>query len=1016
MSNDNKRENRKKLRNILMGALSVLPGATVPTSAAEVMRAKEQVNLTATEEARKDEATVVSRDEIYGNRQMIRFIISKGFDKDVVADDDMPSKVSSAVDAIDKIMVLCDAVLASLKKFDSSVDSAFASGAWQDPPNWLYRLFSSWNAQQYIDSQKNAWLGAIKELQNVQSKLENVAQELGNAGKKFVEFYSDKKSANNDIAFQGNVISSMLDNIRQGIETQKAIDVPETGDKAEAKAWRVAMQSLRRLKSSTSGDISSCVNSTKSYLSRIKESLENLPKEIEQISEKIEGDLKTTKTNEFMKKLAAEKRQKAADIARKEEEEKLRKENEEKARVEREKKRKEEEEEREREKAERERIEREEKEKAEREEQERLAKMREDFDGTRKKLISSLRDKIEKRKVYWDNITNPSDKTNADIAEILKSKFNVEHEKLDAAGRAKLSEMEAISEFSEDNLAALKELNEYPSQFGQKVSDLNSAVSSEQEALIKQKGDLLQFKSDTLDEIASKKEDFTGYVANIGLTLRKESQPVFNNNIEPTQKSIVLGFDDLKSKLQSIEVLLTDKKLDDKINALKQAMDGLLKKVELSKQNVLNQGLKIKKDEVIKSLKSKQAIVVENWKKISDYKPSDMPDKLKPYATRCLQAASDRTKLINQGLKNAIKNVEAYSLTDIHDEALDEIDVKQSDEVSNHSAFINMLCERITSELERFRADRKRMRLWDKIFGNLPLSEAQKDVQRIRDEEGLSLLEAIKKSVSETFPGTDQYNGIITDSLYRPANRGQWTFSTILGYGPPGTGKSATVIQVAQAAGIPLVRLTKESFDDGGERLAKNIISSQNQGVPVLIIMDEADSLLAAAKDGQARKDTVANFLTMYDTLKSLCNKGNIVLVFTSNAAPSALEPAVRSRINHIVQLGNDDYLVAGISKLLEPVRLNQSMSRESAINDIAGAIRTANMKAASPREQVGFRTIKQAVLDVCNATLAELKSQGSEVDSPIEQDEWAPNYDLTEADVAIDPERIIQRLVEMTT
>ena len=1008
MSNNDK---KRKIKNLLMGALTVLPGAA-STATHATQNTTQNLELSALEQSRMDEYINVGKDAIFKDRAFSKFLTSNGLDESAITDENLDENSKLAVDEIDKTLTLCDAVVASLNKFDKSVDSAFASGTWQDPPPF-WKVWASWDTQQCISSQKDAWMNAIKELKNTQSKLENVSGALAQAAKKFTVFYSDKKTANNEMAVQGNLIAAMLDNIRQGLETQNSIDVPETGDKTEALAWRKAMQSLRRLKSSTSGDILNCVNSTKAYLKDVRDMVESLPSKVENLTSSIESKMKDEKTKEFTKMLAKEKRDKAMALAKKEEEEKLRKEQEEKARAEREKQRKEEEEQREREKAERERIEQEEKEKAEKEEKERLAKMREDFDGTRKKLIASLSDKIEKKKIYWNSITNPSDKANADIADILKAKFNVEHEKLDAAGRAKLGEMEAISEFSEDNLKALQDLNEYPSQFGQQVADLNSAVSKTQEELIKTKGDLLQYKANTLDDIAGKKSDFMGYVEKIGLALRKESQPVFANNIAPTQKSIVSGFDDLTAKLNSIEILLTDKKLDDKIKTLKQSMEGLLKKVELSKQNILNQGLKIKKDEAIKSLKSKQSIISENWKKISAYQPSDMPEKLRTFAAKCLQKGSEQTKSVSQGLTAAIKQAESYSLTDIDDEALDKIDIEQSDFVSNHTALVTKLISVLDNELEKFRADRARNRLWDKIYGNLPITEASNDVNRLMDEEKLSKQDAVIRSCVDSLPGTDEYATRIVEGLFKPIERGQPSLTGIYAYGPSGIGKTEAVRYIGQCSGCQLVTITKDSFIKSGFETAKNTINQQTEGRPLLILVDEADTVIPKSSGG-SRSESCGGFLNFMDHIRELNRKGNIVVVCTSNVPPTAVEPAAAQRLSDKIQLGDPKYLAQGIAKLLEPVKLNQSMTREQAITDIVGAVSSANLKAQSPDRQIGFRAIKMAILNVCKSALKSRKAAENEFEQPFEEDEFVPKYDLTEADVAVDPENIVAEIAKL--
>jgi len=201
--------------------------------------------------------------------------------------------------------------------------------------------------------------------------------------------------------------------------------------------------------------------------------------------------------------------------------------------------------------------------------------------------------------------------------------------------------------------------------------------------------------------------------------------------------------------------------------------------------------------------------------------------------------------------------------------------------------------------------------------------------------EDIGALEDVKKTLDE----------LVTLPMRRPElfSRGNLLrpCKGILLFGPPGTGKTLLAKALATEAGANFISITGSSltskwFGDA-EKLTKALFSFASRLAPVIIFVDEVDSLLGArggAMEHEATRRMRNEFMAAWDGLRSKENQR--ILIFGATNRPFDLDDAVIRRLPRRIYVDLPD--AQNRMKILKILLAKENIESEFGFDELANA------------------------------------------------------------------------------
>ncbi|KAM0918340.1 hypothetical protein ACQ4PT_008905 [Festuca glaucescens] len=201
--------------------------------------------------------------------------------------------------------------------------------------------------------------------------------------------------------------------------------------------------------------------------------------------------------------------------------------------------------------------------------------------------------------------------------------------------------------------------------------------------------------------------------------------------------------------------------------------------------------------------------------------------------------------------------------------------------------------------------------------------------------EDIGALEDVKKTLDE----------LVTLPMRRPElfSRGNLLrpCKGILLFGPPGTGKTLLAKALATEAGANFISITGSSltskwFGDA-EKLTKALFSFASRLAPVIIFVDEVDSLLGArggAMEHEATRRMRNEFMAAWDGLRSKENQRILILGATNR--PFDLDDAVIRRLPRRIYVDLPD--AQNRMKILKILLAKENIESEFGFDELASA------------------------------------------------------------------------------
>ncbi|KAF7085824.1 hypothetical protein CFC21_089204 [Triticum aestivum] len=163
----------------------------------------------------------------------------------------------------------------------------------------------------------------------------------------------------------------------------------------------------------------------------------------------------------------------------------------------------------------------------------------------------------------------------------------------------------------------------------------------------------------------------------------------------------------------------------------------------------------------------------------------------------------------------------------------------------------------------------------------------------------------------------------------------------VLLFGPPGTGKTLLAKALATEAGANFISitgstLTSKWFGDA-EKLTKALFSFASRLAPVIIFVDEVDSLLGArggALEHEATRKMRNEFMAAWDGLRSKENQRILILGATNR--PFDLDDAVIRRLPRRIYVGLPD--VENRKKILKILLATENLESDFKFDELANA------------------------------------------------------------------------------
>lgn len=161
-------------------------------------------------------------------------------------------------------------------------------------------------------------------------------------------------------------------------------------------------------------------------------------------------------------------------------------------------------------------------------------------------------------------------------------------------------------------------------------------------------------------------------------------------------------------------------------------------------------------------------------------------------------------------------------------------------------------------------------------------------------------------------------------------------------YGPPGTGKTLMAKAVAKGSGANMLEISAASINDmwvgNSEKNVRAVFSLARKLAPVVVFLDEADSLLGSRGRQPNRggyRETINQFLREWDGLTNALNTQQIFVLVSTNA-PQDLDEAVLRRLPRriLLDLPLRDSRLAILQSLLRDEHLDPAVSLEQLASD----------------------------------------------------------------------------------
>ncbi|VAI84398.1 unnamed protein product [Triticum turgidum subsp. durum] len=201
--------------------------------------------------------------------------------------------------------------------------------------------------------------------------------------------------------------------------------------------------------------------------------------------------------------------------------------------------------------------------------------------------------------------------------------------------------------------------------------------------------------------------------------------------------------------------------------------------------------------------------------------------------------------------------------------------------------------------------------------------------------EDIGALEDVKKTLDE----------LVTLPMRRPElfSRGNLLrpCKGILLFGPPGTGKTLLAKALATEAGANFISITGSSlmskwFGDA-EKLTKALFSFASRLAPVIIFVDEVDSLLGArggAMEHEATRRMRNEFMAAWDGLRS--KESQRILILGATNRPFDLDDAVIRRLPRRIYVDLPD--AQNRMKILKILLAKENLESEFGFDELANA------------------------------------------------------------------------------
>ncbi|KAH8769799.1 P-loop containing nucleoside triphosphate hydrolase protein [Diaporthe sp. PMI_573] len=222
-------------------------------------------------------------------------------------------------------------------------------------------------------------------------------------------------------------------------------------------------------------------------------------------------------------------------------------------------------------------------------------------------------------------------------------------------------------------------------------------------------------------------------------------------------------------------------------------------------------------------------------------------------------------------------------------------------------------------------------------------------------------------------------------------------------YGPPGTGKTLMAKAVAKGSGANVLEISAASINDmwvgNSEKNVRAVFSLARKLAPVVVFLDEADSLLGSRGRQPNRggyRETINQFLQEWDGLTNALNTQQIFVLVSTNA-PQDLDEAVLRRLPRrmLLDLPLRDSRLAILQSLLKDELLDPAVSLEQLASDtelysgsdlknlaVAAAMEAAREELAAKEVDVAYQFPAKRIL-----TTAHFKKASKDISASISED-----------------------------
>ncbi len=214
----------------------------------------------------------------------------------------------------------------------------------------------------------------------------------------------------------------------------------------------------------------------------------------------------------------------------------------------------------------------------------------------------------------------------------------------------------------------------------------------------------------------------------------------------------------------------------------------------------------------------------------------------------------------------------------------------------------------------------------------------------------------------------------------------------ILFYGPPGTGKTTIVERLSVEAGLPLLEVTRDSFESiyvGGPGLNLACVfdyaaSIATEEKPVILFLDDIDTIISSRDDSTARDSSKKELGIIFKKLQD-AQKNNIIVMASTNKYDKNDKALLRRFRNQIFVGYLDDEGRQSFfkNKLEETDNGKKLAANQEAINQI---VKLSKGFSTSSLEDFVTKARKKAQIDFYHTRDIELKDFEEAIAEPESQ------------------------------